>query len=119
MLQDILFAAILTLILIWFVKGVSRVIKVVFTQSIDVIYSPGDTEMVLQRCRSLFPIEVLRFKGAIFRYGMRVKVIFAGKDVIEGKFIGVNEEDILCFMTGRYVVTRKLDSVEEIRIVGT
>ena len=117
MLQDIIFAAILALILTWLIRAASRVISVVFTQSIDVGYSPGDSDIILQRCCRIFPIENLRFKGAIFRRGMVVRVVLSGKNIIEGKFIGTNEEDMVCFMTGSYVITRRLENIVEMRVV--
>ena len=118
MFQDIVFAAILALILTWLIRTGSRAIKIVVTKSAEIGYNPMESEMVLQRCYNMFPIDNLRFKGAIFRRGMTVRAVMSGKRVIEGRFVGTNEDDMVCFMTHDYVIARKLENIEEMREMG-
>ena len=114
MLYDIIFAAILALILTWLIKYISRVVTVVVTRSTELGYGQGDIDSVLSRCYSLFPIEDLRFNGATFRRGMLVRVITNRNKTIEGKFVGANSDNVVCFLTQNSVVAHELDNIEEI-----
>jgi len=117
LLQDVIFAAIMALVVFWFVKSVSRIVTIVVTRSTELGYRPGDIEMVLQRCYGLFPIDMLIFKGATFHRGMSVKAITNRNKTIEGQFVGTNKDNMVCFLTPSSVVAFELGSIEEIRLM--
>ena len=113
MIQDIIFAAVLALIITWIITMVSRVFRVVITRSTELGFRPGDIEMVLQRCYLLFPIENLRFNGITFTRGMLVRVVTNRNTTIEGKFMGTNEDNMVCFLTSNSVIAHELGNIEE------
>jgi len=115
--QDIVFAALIALILTWVISTFSRVIKVVVTRSSELGYSVKDLEGVIQRCYKLFPIENIRFKGATFQRGMLVRVVTDRKKTIEGKFMGKNADNMVCFLTNSSVIAHALDNIEEMSTI--
>ena len=117
MLQDILFAAILALVLMYPIMAVSRMIKAIITRSTEIGYHHGDLETVIQHCCNLFPMDSLRFNGAIFQRGMLVQVTTNKQRIIEGKFIGANKDNMVCFVTPSSVVAHKLGNIEEMIVV--
>ena len=113
MLQDILFAAVLALIITWTIIGVSKVLNVIITRSTELGYRPGDVDAVLQRCYSLFPIEKLLFNGTVIERGMQVRAVTNRNKTIEGKFMGANEDNMICFLTPNTVIAHELSNIEE------
>ena len=114
--QDILFAAVLALILTFVISSVSRVVKIFITRSTELGYRQSDVEIVLQRCYSLFPIENLHFNGATITRGMQVRVITNRNATIEGEFVGANEDNMVCFLTPSSVIAHELKNIEEMDI---
>ena len=117
MLQDVLFAAVLALILIWPIMAVSRIIRLIFTRSTEIGYHHGDLELVIQHCCNLFPVDNLQFNGAIFQRGMAVQVTTNKHKTIEGKFIGTNKDNMVCFVTSSSVIAHRLGNIEEIKML--
>ncbi|MCL2399203.1 MAG: hypothetical protein FWC91_05580 [Defluviitaleaceae bacterium] len=117
MLQDVIFAALLAFFLTWFIKTMLRVLRVVITRSTELGYRPTDLDTVMQRCYTLFPLENLSFKGATFNRGVDVQVVTTRKKIIEGKFIGYNKDNMVCFVTPSSVVAHELGNIEEMRIL--
>ena len=68
----------------------------------------------IDRCKELFPIDVLSFKGREFTRGMKIKVTTIQKNVIEGEFIGLNQVDLVCIKTGNQIIAHQLEKIEEI-----
>lgn len=116
-MNDIIFAAVLALILTWLIKAISRVLKIVITRSTELGYSQSDIEAVLKRCYSMFPIEYLMFNGTKFQRGMDVRVITNRNRTIEGKFVGINMDNMICFLTPSSVIAHELGSIEEITAI--
>ena len=112
-MQDVLSAAFWALVITWIIRWLSRVVKVVVTRSTELGYSPGDVEAVLKRCYSMFPIDSLRFNGATFRRGMLVRVVTNRNKTIEGEFVGVNNDNMVCFLTPYSVIAHEIDNIEE------
>lgn len=117
MLQDVIFAALLAFFLTWLIKTTSRVVKVVVTRSTELGYRPTDLDVVMQRCYVLFPIDNLIFNGATFNRGVDVQVVTTRKKIIEGKFVGTNKDNMVCFVTPNSVVAHELGNIEEMRIL--
>lgn len=118
MYYDIIFAALLALVITWMIGAGTRVMKVVITRSTELGYRPSDLELVLQRCYGMFPIDSLSFKGATFRRGMTVRVLTNRKKTIEGRFVGTNKDNMVCFLTPNSVIAHELDNIEEMRVLA-
>ena len=114
-LQDILYAAILALFVTWIINSVSKMITMVVTRSTELGYRPSETEAVLRRCYSMFPIDSMRFNGALFQRGMHVQVTTNRNRVIEGEFIGINGDNMLCLITPNTIIAHELDNIEEMK----
>lgn len=112
-LQDIIFAAILAFFLTWIIIAVSKVTRIVITRSTELGYRQSDIDAVLKRCYSLFPIDSLRFNGATYRRGMQIRVVTNKNKTIEGKFVGINNENVLCLLTPDSVIAHEIESIEE------
>lgn len=115
--QDIVYAAILALVFTWLINTLSKVFNVVVTRSTEFDFHPKNLEAVTQKCYSMFPNESIKFNGAVYKRGMRVKVVTNQKKIYEGRFIGINSENMACFITTQSVVAQELDKIEDIRLV--
>lgn len=115
--QDVLYAAILALVLTWLINTLSKVFGIVVSRSTEFNFNPKNLDEVIHKCYSLFPTDFIKFNGATFRRGMQVKVVTSQRKTIEGQFIGINQENMVCVITRESVVAQELDKIEEIRPV--
>jgi hypothetical protein len=113
-LEQIVFAALLALFVTWFIRMSYGMLKIIVTGFTELSYQPRDLESIMKKCHVLFPIESVRFNGDTFRRGMSVRVVTAQNRTIEGKFVGTNHDNIVCFLTADFVVAQELDQIEEI-----
>ena len=68
----------------------------------------------IDRCKELFPIDVLSFKGKEFKRGMQIRVTTIQKNVIIGEFIGLNQVNLVCIKTGNQIIAHQLEKIEEV-----
>ena len=68
----------------------------------------------IDRCKELFPIDVLSFKGREFKRGMQIKVTTIQKNVIVGEFIGLSYANLVCIKTGNQIIAHQLEKIEEV-----
>ena len=115
---DIIQAAFLALFLTWFIGAATRIFKFIITQPTELGYNPRDLETVIQKCSYLFPIESIIFNGATVSRGMTVRAVTSRKNkTIEGRFVGSNRENIICFVTPEFVVAHELNDIRELQVV--
>lgn len=115
--QDVLYAAVLALIFTWVINTLSKVFNVVITRSTEFDFQPQNLDAITRKCYSMFPTDIIKFNGATFKRGMRVKVLTSQHKTIEGQFIGINHENMVCFITKQSVVAQELDKIKEINPV--
>ena len=70
----------------------------------------------IDRCKELFPIDVLSFKGREFKRGMQIKVTTIQKNVIVGEFIGLSYANLVCIKTGNQIITHQLEKIAEVTV---
>ena len=71
----------------------------------------------VDRCKELFPIDVLSFKGREFRRGMQIKVTTIQKNTIVGEFIGLSQANLVCIKTvNNKIIAHQLEKIEEVTI---
>ncbi|MDR3238547.1 MAG: hypothetical protein LBT44_00425 [Clostridiales bacterium] len=116
-LQDILFAAVLAFALTWLIMSFGHMIQSVWSKPTEFDYLPKDMNKVLQKCYHLFPRDIVQFHGETFRRGMKVRVRTNQHKIFEGQLIGLNNENMLCVLTNRYIVAHELDKIEEMNIL--
>ncbi len=115
--QEVLIAAILAKVVIWLLKTVSSLFRAVITRSTEFEFSKKNEDDVIERCYEMFPTEHVFFNGTNFKRGMRVCVITLRQRRYEGRFIGINHDNMMCVMTDRSVVAQELATVEEMIIM--
>lgn len=118
-LSDILFASIAALVLTWLIKRVNSILKIVRVSEF-IQNDPNNKEVtnnILQKCYNLFPKDIIQFRGQTFKRGMNIKIITNQHKIIEGKLIGMNNQNILCIITQKYIIAHEINNIEEITSV--
>ena len=67
----------------------------------------------IDRCKELFPIDVLSFKGKEFKRGMQIRITTIQQNVIVGEFIGLNRVNLVCIKTGNKIIAHQLEKIAE------
>ena len=118
-LDDVIFAAFWAFIFVFIVKVVSRMFLQLVTRT--TIFAlrpdqlkPDQLEEVMQNCYKLFPIDSLSWDGTKFERGSILRVVNSNAIAIEGKFIGLNDENMLCIMTNNSVIAQEIGTISEI-----
>jgi len=114
---DIIFAAAAAYLitrLILRIKKVRGVLKNKEQLSMD--YKLMDLGAVMLKCKELFPIDTIYFRGQVFRRGMQVKIITMQKKVIEGELIGKNKIDLVCVRTQNHIIAHEIDKIEDMAV---
>ncbi len=112
--QDLLLCAGLAFVVFLAVKTIGSFIKVLFVKHAEMDYLPDDLNLILKRCYSLFPNDVVSFHGREFKRGSIVRVTTDRHKIFEGRLIGVNNQNIVCVITNRYVVAHEMDKIIDI-----
>lgn len=113
--SDILFAATAAMLITWSVMSFISLRRLFKNQAIGSIQkSEKELTNILQKCYNLFPKDIVQFRGKTFKRGMRVRIITNQHKTIEGKLIGMNNEDILCVITQKYIIAHEISNIEEI-----
>ena len=89
-----------------------------------IIKKNGEKTMVIKtfdrqavdRCKELFPIDVLAFKGREFKRGTQIKVTTIQNNTIIGEFIGLSQANLVCIKTGNQIIAHQLEKIEEVTI---
>ncbi len=114
-LWDVFYAAVAAFVLTMLIqrfRAIRGAMKKEDELSMD--YKGVDLVAVIKKCRDMFPIDTVCFKGKIFRTGMIVRVTTLQEKVIEGQLIGKNNLDFLCILTSRHIIAHELDKIEDI-----
>jgi hypothetical protein len=112
--QEVLLAAGLALVITWVIRMFSALFKVVITRSTEFEFPLKNKSDIMERCYEMFPTDHMLFNGETFRRGMHVCVITLRQKRYEGRFMGINRENMVCLMTERSVVAQELDTIEDI-----
>lgn len=113
-LNDIIMAAVLSLLFTWIILNISKVVKIVIDNPTEFDYPTKDFDKIEKRCYSLFPRDVIQFEGETYKRGMNISITTHSKKKFEGMFMGLNSENSICVLTTKYIVAYKLDGIEEI-----
>ena len=71
----------------------------------------------VDRCKELFPIDVLAFNGREYRRGTQIKVTTVQKNTIIGEFIGLSQANLVCIKTvNNKIIAHQLEKIEEVTI---
>jgi len=115
--SDILMAAILAYIITWVILRISSSFNNLFFNKSMLKFHQYDLSKIVRRCYILFPKEFITFGGKTFERGMFVRVTTRKKKIFEGKFIGVNDQGIACFITKSFIVAQEVDNISSIDLI--
>ena len=112
-----LFAASVAYVITYIYRVFSR-----FAEKQKEIKKNGEKTMVIKtfdrqavdRCKELFPIDVLAFKGREFKRGTQIKVTTVQNNTIIGEFIGLSYANLVCIKTGNQIIAHQLEKIEEV-----
>lgn len=121
--DDIIFAALWAFIVVFLIKVVSGLfLRLVTKTTIFALrpdqLEPEQLEAVMENCYRLFPIDSLNWDGITFRRGNILRIITSNSTQIEGKFIGLNNEDMVCLLTNHSVVAQEINTITEIHTIS-
>lgn len=114
-MSDILFAAIVSLIFTWIIKSFISIWKILKNPgTIEIKKYESEIANLLQKCYNLFPKDIIQFRGKTFKRGMNVRIVTNQHKTIEGKLIGMNNQNILCIITQKYIIAHEMSNIEDI-----
>ena len=119
-LNDVIFAAIWAFALVFIIRTVSRMFLRLVTRTTVLSLRPDQLEpeqldAFLNKCYMLFPIDSFRWEGITFRRGNTLRIITSNNTAIEGRFIGINSDDMVCLMTNHSVVAQEIHTIEDVQ----
>ncbi|MBQ2880621.1 MAG: hypothetical protein IJE27_07995 [Anaerotignum sp.] len=68
----------------------------------------------VDRCKDLFPIDVLSFRGKEFKRGTKIRVTTIQNNTIIGEFIGLSYANLVCIKTGNQIIAHQLEKIAEV-----
>ena len=68
----------------------------------------------VDRCKELFPLDVLAFKGREFKRGTQIRVTTIQNNTIIGEFIGLSYANLVCIKTGNQIIAHQLEKIAEV-----
>ncbi len=116
-LDEILFAAILGLVITWLLQNIIKFRKLI--KDVPVSFDAKTTELnkIMERCYALFPIEKVLFKGETFLRGSKIRITTLQNKIFEGELIGLNNKNMICIMTKKYIMAHEINNIENINML--
>ena len=107
-INDIITALILAAFFTWLINRIAEFV---------LIRKTPDFEQVLKKCYDLFPQEILQFRGEVYCRGMSIRLITTGNKTLEGEFLGLSDNDMVCIMTRGFIIAQALRNIERIEMI--
>jgi hypothetical protein len=114
--NDVIISAVISFFLTWLIIIISGFVKSLLQRPTELNYSAKDMSRILQRCYRLFPQDIIRFHEKTFHRGMKVRVTTSQHKIFEGQLIGLNNDNMLCVLTSKYIVAHELEKIEDMNI---
>ena len=101
------------------IKIISHLFKNILTRTTVYLLHPHQMvseqlKIVLKTCYPLFPIDYVKWNGLTYKRGSLLRVDTGINTSLEGEFVGVSDENMLCLLTARSVVAHELNSIIKI-----
>ena len=113
-MEDVMLAAALAAVFTWVINRFIEFMQASKSNAKYSDYRIKDMEKILQKCYDLFPKEILQFDGEIYRRGMKVRIITSQNKIFEGKFLGLNNDNMICLMTRKFIIAHAVKNIDEI-----
>lgn len=118
--MDILYAAVLAFVLMKIILSISSITKKISKIKIDEENMMNfQRSEVIKKCKLLFPLETIDFRGKVFTKGAYVRITTLQKRIFEGEIIGKNEKNMICVIVGEHIIAHDIDKIEDIIEVTT
>jgi hypothetical protein len=62
-------------------------------------------------------MDILQFRGETYRRGMNIRLVTTQSKIIEGKFLGLNHDNMICLMTRGLIIAQALKNIEQMEIL--
>ena len=112
---DVIYAALTAFVITQVVLSLKRVkINVVKIRGNHENVSDAERKAIIKECMNMFPVKTVNFRGKVFTTGMFVRITTFQKRIIEGEFIGKNDKDVLCVITGEHIIAHEMNKIEDI-----
>ena len=108
-----LYAAVLAFFITYIIMKLVRIKVIVGKDELKMDIGKADKRSVMERCTKLFPIETIDFKGRIFKKGMNVRITTKQKKVFQGEFVGKNDMNVICILTGEHIIAHEIEKITE------
>jgi len=115
--REVLFAAAVAYVITYIYRVFSRVLK----NSREKKKNGEKTYVIktfdrqaIDRCKELFPIDVLAFKGREFKRGTQIRVTTIQNNTIIGEFIGLSYANLVCIKTGNQIIAHQLEKIADV-----
>lgn len=112
--SDILYSAIAAFCLTLIIRNFVRIHRIMKQAVKSVAPGKDDLKAVLDRCYTIFPLEMFSFHGQTYRRGMKIKITTLQNKIFEGELIGFNTKNMVCIMTSKLIVAHELQNIREI-----
>jgi hypothetical protein len=84
---------------------------------LDVVMTT-DKDKIKRDFEKMFPLTSFSFHGVTYNQGMKLRVVTNQNKIVEGEFVGYNNnEGVICIMTERVVMAQKLSEMQEINVI--
>lgn len=115
--NQIILAAILGLVITFIVQNIMKIRGFLKEVSVDFGYNSEDLNKIIEKCYTMFPIEKLIFKEQTYLRGAKIKVTTLQNKIFEGELIGVNNKNMFCIMTNKYIMAHEITNIANISLV--
>lgn len=113
--MDVFYAAVMAFVLMQVISSIAGISRNLSRSGKSRAEMDGTEKMeTIKKCKTLFPFETLDFRGKVFKKGARVRITTLQKRIIEGEFMGRNEMNTLCVITGEHIIAHEIDKIEDI-----
>ena len=111
---DVIYAALMELVITQIILSFSKMRKTMARERLkQSLGSEFERLAVIKHCKNLLPVSTVNFRGKVFTAGMRVRITTLQKRIIEGEFIGKNDSDVLCVITGQHIIAHEINKIED------
>ena len=115
--EEIIYAALVAFFITWMIQTVSKLRNIIRRANQQLTTPNKDIQLILERCYSLFPKDIINFHGQTFKRGMKIKVTTLQNKSFEGEFIGTNSKGMVCIVTNKLVIAHELRNIENIQLL--
>ncbi|MCC8014761.1 MAG: hypothetical protein LIO87_06150 [Eubacterium sp.] len=90
-----------------FIRRVAKEASIILTGA-------AQMKTVMEKCRRLFPIDVVEYHGTTFKRGMAVKITLSDRKSFVGCFVGRNYDNMVCVVTPKSIIAQEIGLIVDL-----